>query len=150
LRQSESERQALGLHDAFTHGSEREAKGLAAFLLANKADVNAKASDGATALHAAADHGEKDLVELLLNAHADVNAKDNSGVTPLHLAAAHGRLDIAELLVAHKADLNLKNNFGLTPLQTAEQQNYRALQEMRFLPLPMRTDPVRPILVRNF
>jgi ankyrin repeat protein len=53
-------------------------------LLAGKADVNGKASNGVTPLHLAAFNGNKDVAELLLANHADVNAKDNHGWTPLH------------------------------------------------------------------
>ncbi len=63
-------------------------KDMAEFLLANKADVNAKDNSQSTALHqAVAARGEHaDLLELLITHKADVNAADTNGLTPLHYA----------------------------------------------------------------
>jgi len=66
--------------------------------LASKADVNAKNSDGNTALHIAAIYGYKDMAEFLLASKADVNGKNNKGETPLRLALSKGHKDVAELL----------------------------------------------------
>jgi ankyrin repeat protein len=74
---------------------------MVALLLANKADVNAKAVDGVTPLHVAAQSPLKDLAELLLANKADVNAKDNEGKTPLQYALSKGQKDTAELLRRH-------------------------------------------------
>ena len=59
---------------------------VAKLLLADKADVNAKANNGSTPLHLAAAKGNKDMVELLLANKADINAVDNDGWSPLHSA----------------------------------------------------------------
>jgi ankyrin repeat protein len=48
---------------------------MAELLLAAKADVNAKDSDGWTPLHWAADRGRADVAELLLANNANVDAK---------------------------------------------------------------------------
>jgi ankyrin repeat protein len=97
----------------------RNRKGLVAFLLANKADVNAKTTNGSTPLHVAVWQGDKDVVEMLLANGSEANAKDNTGWTPLHWAAYYGYKEIAELLLANKADVNTRNNDGSTPLQAA-------------------------------
>jgi len=77
---------------------------VAKLLLANKADVNAKANNGSTPLHLAAAKGNKDMVELLLAGKADVNAVDNEGWSPLHSAIVWGHKDIEELLKQHGAE----------------------------------------------
>ena len=52
-------------------------------LLAAKADVNAKAANGGTALMVASQTGHLEVVQALLAAKADVNAKAANGVTAL-------------------------------------------------------------------
>ncbi|MGA2890417.1 MAG: ankyrin repeat domain-containing protein [Terracidiphilus sp.] len=74
---------------------------VAKLLLANKADVNAKAKNGSTPLHLAAAKGNKDMVELLLASKADINAVDNDGWSALHSAITWGHKDIEELLRQH-------------------------------------------------
>ena len=46
-------------------------------------DVNARAADGATALHWAAYRGRVELIQLLIRSHAAVDATNDLGVTPL-------------------------------------------------------------------
>ncbi len=70
------------------------------FLLANKADVNAKATNGSTPLHLAAAKGNKVIVELLLVNKADINATDNDGWSPLHSAIFWNQKEIEDLLIA--------------------------------------------------
>jgi hypothetical protein len=70
-------------------------------LLADKADVNAKANNGSTPLHLAAAKGNKDIVELLLEHNADVNALDKDGWSPLHSAVNWGHADLDELFTKH-------------------------------------------------
>ena len=56
-------------------------------LLEASADVNAKTSNGGTALLYAAGKGNEEIVKLLLNQKADVNATTNSGFNALILAS---------------------------------------------------------------
>ncbi|HUJ09225.1 MAG TPA: ankyrin repeat domain-containing protein [Verrucomicrobiae bacterium] len=114
------------LHLAVEYGH----KDVAELLLANKADVEAKAYGGWTPLLNAVFGGHKDLVELLLGHKADVNVKDTAGRTPLHVAAENGYTQIAALLLAHKADVNAKNRDGLTPLHIAVALGYKDLVEL--------------------
>jgi len=89
---------------------------VAELLLASKADVNAKDSNGDTPLLYAAGEEHKDVAELLLANKADVNARNSNGWTPLHEAAMDGQKDMVELLLAHGADINARNNRGETAL----------------------------------
>ncbi|MGD0801373.1 MAG: ankyrin repeat domain-containing protein [Terracidiphilus sp.] len=75
-------------------------KDVAEFLLANKADVNAKAKNGSTPLHLAAAKGNKDIVELLLASKAEINALDNEGWSPMHSAVVWNQKEIQDLLAA--------------------------------------------------
>jgi len=67
-------------------------------LIANGADVNAKAKNRETPLHAWVAYGHKDIAELLLTERADVNAKDRRDRTPLQMAEKYRRTEIADLL----------------------------------------------------
>jgi hypothetical protein len=115
---------ATALHWAASFGD----KDMAALLLANAADVNAKEDDGVTPLHETADNyyvelavnGREEVAELLLAHGADVNAKTNAGYTPLHSAVSRSDSDLAELLLAHGADVDAKTNEGHTALYIAE------------------------------
>jgi ankyrin repeat protein len=114
------------LHYAVLRGK----RDLAEFLLASKADVNAKESDYAkTSLHFAAEEGHQEVAKLLLASKADVNARNNIDATPLHFAALKGHNDVAKLLLACGADINAKESkYGQTPLQLAATGATRTLR----------------------
>ncbi|MFH1538622.1 MAG: ankyrin repeat domain-containing protein [bacterium] len=102
------------------------------------ADVNAKMTDGSSAISiAASGHFRTDVVKLLIDAGADVNSKDCRGVTPLHIAVRSSPPPIyyengtVELLIANGADLgaeiNIKDSHNETPLDIAKRQGYKKL-----------------------
>jgi ankyrin repeat protein len=66
--------------------------------LAHKADVNARNSDGETALMFAAQAGWPDIVQTLLDAGANPKAKNAFGRTALMLAAEEENNDIVRML----------------------------------------------------
>ena len=89
-------------------------------LLAAKADVNAAAGDGMTALHWAAYHGDVALVRALLRAKASVTATTRLGAnTPLHVAARHGHGAAVAALLAGGADARAMTGAGGTALHLA-------------------------------
>jgi TonB family protein len=103
---------------------------VAELLLANHADVNAKAHDGTTPLYWASSNGHKDVAELLLANHAEVDAKTDIGTTPLLLASLNGHKDVAELLLANHADVNAKAHDGTTPLYWASSNGHKDVAEL--------------------
>jgi len=83
------------LHDA----AFSDLKEVTELLIANGADVNAKAEEGWTPLHDAARGGHKEIAELLIAKGADLNAKDNDGETPVDYAIR--KEELADLLRKH-------------------------------------------------
>jgi cytohesin len=106
-------------------------KGIAAMLLAHKADITLVNNDGWTCLHYAVSSGERDLLTFLLSQRCNVNAKDKDGRSPLHVVMRRGRKDVAESLLSHKADVNAKTLDGATPLHDAVE--YRRKDMVEFL-----------------
>ena len=88
-------------------------------LLKGRANVNAAAGDGATALHWAAYHDDRELLELLLAAGANVNAANDLGITPLYLASANGNPVLVRALLDKGADPSAASETGVTPLMEA-------------------------------
>jgi ankyrin repeat protein len=72
--------------------------------LAAGSDVNARAADGYTALHGAAENGRLEIVRLLVERGADLAARADGGVTPLALAEAAGQLGAVALLLSLAAN----------------------------------------------
>ena len=88
-------------------------------LLARKADVNAPAADGSTALHWAAEHDDLEMVSALLAAGAVTRVANRYGVTPLHIAAVNGNARMLQQLLAAGANVNAMVPGGESPLMTA-------------------------------
>ena len=81
--------------------------------------LNARDSDGSTALHCATWKGHVATVAWLIGAGADVLARNQNnhwGTTALHAAAHANQSRIAEVLIAAGADVNAKDDEGRTPL----------------------------------
>jgi ankyrin repeat protein len=81
--------------------------------------IEARDSDGSTALHCATWKGHEAVVDWLLGVGADVgahNENDHWGTTALHAAAHANQARIAQLLIDAGADVNAKDREGRTPL----------------------------------
>lgn len=89
-------------------------------LIGQKADVNAKQPDGATALLWAAHWNDVDLVRALLKAGADPKVANRLGASPLSEAAALGNPALVSALLDAGADAKtLTTSDGETVLMTA-------------------------------
>lgn len=131
------------LHIAAMH----DQPAIAALLLANGADVNARNSPdpreliGASYTHQKA-YGEtplslallsyqhKEMVELLLTHGADPNMFVHIQVTPLHLAVERNLLYDVELLLANGADPDVINRAGLTSVHWAIMHDQTRILEL--------------------
>jgi len=115
-------------------------KQVAAFLVADPKQVEAKNGQQQTPLYLAAHHGHTGVVRLLLARGADLKAKDGNGDTPLYAAAERGRSTAAELLLAAGADVEVGRP-GYSPLFLAAGLGYSSV--VRVL-LKYKADPNMP------
>jgi len=88
-------------------------------LLQQKADVNARQVDGATALHWAVFRDNLDAARLLISAGANVDAMNRDGITPLHMASLYGNTAMIQTLLNAGADAKQKGPQGETMLMHA-------------------------------
>ncbi|XP_057326523.1 ankyrin-3-like [Microplitis mediator] len=103
---------------------------IAALILYQGADVNAKTPEGETTLHFAALKGYSKVFNVLLQNHADKNCTDESDITPLHTAAENGHKDIVEILSRMGADLDVQDVDGRTALHIAAAEGHKEIVEI--------------------
>lgn len=88
-------------------------------LLKKEVDVDARQSDGTTALHWAVLGGHHEVIDGLLKAGADANAADRYGTTPLSLATLNGDAVAAQALLMAGANANAVDAAQESALMTA-------------------------------
>src|SRR3954470_2622513 len=101
-----------------TAAQERDAARVRA-LLQERADVNARRPDGATALMWAAHWANVEMARQLLRAGANPNAADEQGVSPLALACETGDEAVVAVLLGGGAKPDQPQVNGVTPLMMA-------------------------------
>ena len=87
-------------------------------LLDQKVDVNARSSDGSTALLWLAHWNDLDTAALLLGAGADANVANDFRMTPLSEACTNGNAAFVRSLLKSGANPNTPVATGVTPLMT--------------------------------
>ena len=88
-------------------------------LLNEGTDINARASNGTTALMGAAYAGYPRTTEYLILRGAQIDAQSTDGLTALHYAAGAGYTEIVGKLLDAGADPNAKSADGTTPLDAS-------------------------------
>src|ERR1019366_4323016 len=101
-------------------------------LIRSKADVNAVAPDGSTALLWASYRDGLESADLLLRAGAKVNAANDLGVTPLWPASENGSVAMVRRLLDAGANPNAALLAGETPLMVAARSGYPEVVELLF------------------
>jgi ankyrin repeat protein len=84
-----------------------------------KADANAAAPDGTTALHYAVQGDDAELVTMLLRAGANAKVANRYGLQPITLAAMNGSARVLDALLAAGADPNTNTSEGEPVIMTA-------------------------------
>lgn len=92
--------------------------------------IDARSSQGHTALQLAASGGHVDNVALLLKARADLRCKTNHNFTALHLAARRGHFLVVELLLDSGADTLAQTTDGNLALHFATAGGHTETVEM--------------------
>lgn len=82
--------------------------------------VDAKNSQGRSALHIAARKGLSDLIKIVISNSGDPDLQDAMGWTPLHHASFNGADEAVRALVEGSARLHIKGRNGLTPWMLAQ------------------------------
>lgn len=90
-------------------------------LIEHGADIMARNSGGATALHYSI-YRTSNATILLLKSGAAIDTQSINGLTPLMIAAMYGPLSQVEVLLAAGADLHLKDGEGNSAFDWAKQK----------------------------
>ena len=87
----------------------------------NGANINAKTSNGWSALRYASMLGHADIAKILIENGANVDEiNDSTGSSCLHAAMQGGHLEVTKVLLENGANVNIKGRrFGHTPLDTS-------------------------------
>lgn len=91
-------------------------------LLESRVDLNARETQTGlekTALHCAAELGNKKIITALLERGASVDLRDSNGRTALINAIMFRHFSVARALLDSGADINLRDNEGITALHCA-------------------------------
>lgn len=115
-----------------------------------RAFMNAKSSNGETALMLAASQGNEEVAELLITNGADINALSSNGQTALDRAAEGGFQRIVENLLRHNADVQKSNIYSKIRLRNKRiaQQEAEAVNEQRKPPIVEDPEPnLTPLMI---
>ncbi|KAJ1635024.1 ankyrin repeat-containing domain protein [Pavlovales sp. CCMP2436] len=88
--------------------------------VAGKGGLDARTSQGRTALHYAATEGHGSIMHLLLDAGCDVHALDNASQTALHIVSAQGHGTCVKMMLDRGADPTATDSANDSPLSLAE------------------------------
>ena len=105
------------LHDAVR---KEDPEGIIDFLIVQRANINAKDSNGNSPLHIAVAKRRPDkIINFIIEKGAEIDARNNHGYTPLHFAVEYQYIDVVNFLIEKKANPNIENKDGLTILHFA-------------------------------
>jgi len=97
------------------------------YLISAGANVEAKDSDGRTALHLAARSGKIEALQYLLSTGVDMETRTNTGATPLLLAVGGGSFEATKVLLDYGANAEAKDKFGKNALDRADDKGHEKI-----------------------
>ncbi|KAK6120109.1 hypothetical protein DH2020_046145 [Rehmannia glutinosa] len=97
-------------------------------------DLNLTNSEGQTALHLAAIHGQIEALRFLVSVGSEVDTTDFAGWTPLHYAANEGQFEAVEFLLNHSVYAKYAvTKDGKTAFALAVEKGYLELYDLLHL-----------------
>jgi ankyrin repeat protein len=81
-------------------------------LQGRRSNVSAVDKEGLTALHVAAQAGDRAIAKLLIERGANVNAESNSLMRPIHMVQGEKGKEMIKLLVQHRAKIDAETKDG--------------------------------------
>jgi ankyrin repeat protein len=116
------------------HYSAKKGDVLRCWALVNRTQVpvNARTSNGTTALHLAAHEGHVAVINVLVALGAELETRSHGGYTPLHCAAGGNHADAIKELVRVRADVSVRESrSGASPLHWAAREGHvEAIDEL--------------------
>lgn len=103
--------------------AEKGDSAVVAYLIAEKADVDAETWEGVTPLMYASQNGYLSVVKMLTEAGANIHHRADDGGTALFAAIKFGHGYVADYLLLHGANPDVPDNYGATPLMYAAAYN---------------------------
>ena len=103
---------------------------IAATLIENGADPNAKGWQEETPLTISAERGHTEVAKVLLNKGANVNDRTKHGDTALMYSSQYGHPIIAKLLLDAGADVRVKDTDGDTALALAKLKGHAEIVQL--------------------
>ncbi|RLN90567.1 hypothetical protein BBJ28_00015925 [Nothophytophthora sp. Chile5] len=113
-------------YTALLHAADKGYADVVHHLVKRRVNVDARSTDGSTALHLAASMGRAAVVQLLLAGGADVAAVTHGNkFTALHLASSMDHSNVVWLLLGSGADPQAKDSKGLSAADVAHSNQLR-------------------------
>eukprot|EP00118_Oscarella_pearsei_P006534 m.29662 g.29662 ORF g.29662 m.29662 type:complete len:1144 (+) comp31207_c1_seq2:136-3567(+) len=98
-------------------------------LIKHSADISAIDSDGRSAIHFAANAGDRKIVALLLAEGTQIDTRDKQRNAPIHFASVAGQVPMIEYLIDSGASVNTPGRDGSTPLHFSAEGGHEAASD---------------------
>jgi uncharacterized protein len=118
---SDTQLSGLLLLNASDNGDKEQVQSL----IRSGVDIDARSSNGYTAVSCAASRGYAEILAVLIEMGADINVKDDRGFTPLMLAVDKGHVPIIQMLIQIGADVSAKDYVNRSVINHAQEAHLK-------------------------